>query len=356
MSTAAHESSTSAGILDWFPAELPPAQRVIGLFAAKWTIGALRPLVQLGVPDLLADGPVTAADLAARTGADADVLHRLLRAVATAGILREDPTTGAYALTEAAEGLRAGVAGGIREMFLFASDPMMWRPYENLLHTTRTGEPSFEHAFGETFFSYLRRHPDSAELFDRAMTQNRYPGTDRIFTEFDFSRFARIADVGGGRGQFLAEVLARHPGCTGAVCDRPEVVAGAEEEFAARGVSGRATAIGIDFFTEVPGGFDAYFIKHTLHNWGDKDAVRILRRVREAMGADRDARLLIVDMLLAGPGRFDLGKLTDVEMLAVLGGRERDRSGWNAVAGAAGFVPANEPEGGGLALLEYRVG
>lgn len=351
--TAEVDDAEISGVLAWFPLELPPRQRVLGLFVAKWVIGALRPLVQLKVPDQLAHGPRTADQLAAATGAEPDALYRALRCVAAAGILRER-ADGTFALTAASDGLRSDVDGSVRDMFLFTCDPMMWRPYEEMLHTVRTGEPAFDHVFGGSFFDFLRDNAGSAALFDRAMTQNHYPGTDRIFEQFDFSRFRRIADVGGGRGQFLAEVLSRHPGCTGAVCDQPQVVAEAKAEFERRAVADRASVVETDFFTEVPAGFDAYFVKHTLHNWNDRDAVRILERVRAAIGTDTGARLLIVDMLLAGPGEWDLGKLTDIEMMAALGGRERALPEWNRVAAAAGFALANDPVPGDLALLEYR--
>ncbi|MER6666872.1 methyltransferase [Amycolatopsis japonica] len=351
--TAVDDDSEVSDVFSWFPVELPARQRALGLFVAKWTIGALRPLVQLKVPDLLAAGPRTAAQLAAATGAEVDPLYRVLRCVAAAGILREE-ADGVFALTAAADGLRSDADGSVRDMFLFACDPMMWRPYEEVLHTVRTGTPAFDHVFGEPFFDFLRGNTGSAELFDRAMTQNHYPGSDRIFDRFDFSRFPRIADVGGGRGQFLAEVLSRHPGCTGAVCDQPQVVAEARAEFERRDVADRASVVETDFFAGVPDGFDAYFIKHTLHNWNDHDAVRILKRVRAAIGADTGARLLIIDMLLAGPGEWDLGKLTDIEMMVALGGRERGLPEWNQVAGAAGFTLANDPVPGDLALLEYR--
>ncbi|MFF4739514.1 methyltransferase [Streptomyces sp. NPDC001262] len=343
----------ASGVLSWFPVELPPQQRVLGLFVAKWAIGALRPLVQLRVPDLLADGSRTARDLAEETGAHADSLYRVLRCAAAIGVLRELPG-GLFALTPAGEGLRSGTPGSAREMFLFASDPMMWRPYEDVLHSVRTGAPSFEHVFGTSFFAYLEENPAGAELFDRAMVQNHYPGTDRIFEQYDFGRFPRIADVGGGRGQFLAEVLSRFPQCTGVLCDQPQVVAQAREEFERRGVAGRASVAETDFFTGLPSGCDAYFVKHTLHNWDDERAGTILRRVREAVGDDAGARLLIVDMLLTGPGEWDLGKLTDIEMMVALGGRERSRDEWNRLAAAAGFEPANDPAPGDLALLEYR--
>jgi hypothetical protein len=124
--------------------------------------------------------------------------------------------------------------------------------------------------------------------------------------------------------------------------------------FEASGVADRVTIVPADFFSGVPGDCDAYFIKHTLHNWGDDKATEILRRVREAIAGNDKARLLIVDMLLRGPGQWDIGKLIDVEALALLGGRERSRVEWDRITRLAGFAPANDPEPGDLVLLEYR--
>ncbi|MEV5753934.1 methyltransferase [Actinoallomurus sp. NPDC052308] len=336
-----------------FEVDLPPEKQVLALFAAKWTLGALRALVEAKVPDVLARGPRTAAEIGAETGTRADTLYRLLRAVAAAGILTEG-ADGRFALTAASTGLVSGAPDGIRDMFLFASDPMLWRPYENVAHSLRTGRPSFEEAFGMSFYEYTKANPAGGAVLDRAMQQNQYPATDVIFERFDFGRFGRIADVGGGRGQFLAEILRRHPHCTGVLADQPQTVADAKATFEDEDVAGRVTIVPTDFFVEVPGGCDAYFIKHTLHNWDDDKAELILRRIREAIGDDRDARLLIVDQLLRGPGEWDIGKLIDVEALAVLGGRERGLDEWNRIAGAAGFTIANEPVPGNIALLEYR--
>ncbi|MEV4441049.1 ArsR family transcriptional regulator [Streptomyces sp. NPDC049577] len=350
--TAQDRTPEAAGMAGWFDPGLPPRQQVLGFVYAKWAVGALRAVVEVGVPDALADGPRTAAELGAATGTDADALRRVLRAVAAAGVL-EERADGRYALTPRSEGLVSGAEGGIRDMFLFATDPMLWRPYENLAHTLRTGEPAFVHAFGAPFYAYTKAHPDKAAVLDRAMLQNRYPGMDRIFDEFDFGRFRRIADVGGGRGHFLAEVLRRHPGTTGVLADQEHTVAEAKELFDEAGLTDRVTIVPTDFFAGVPAGCDAYFIKNTLHNWDDDKAVLILRSIREAVG-DTDARLLIVENLLRGPGEWDIGKLIDVESLAVLGGRERGREEWNRVTAAAGFAPANDPVPGDVALLEYR--
>ncbi|MFI0349053.1 methyltransferase [Actinomadura sp. 9N407] len=341
------------GDVSLYDPDLPPRQQVLGLFYAKWTLGALRAVVELRVPDVLAEGPRTVAEIAAETGADADLLSRVLRAVAATGAL-EERADDSFALTPLTAGLVTGAPDGIRDMFLFASDPMLWRPYEHVAHTVRTGETAFQHSFGMTFYEYLKAHPAKAALFDRAMLQNRYPATDRIFAGYDFGRFRRIADVGGGKGQFLAEILRRHPGCTGVLVDQPQTVADAKETFEAAGLADRVTIAPSDFFTEVSAGCDAYFIKHTLHNWDDRKAALLLRSVRTAIGADRNARLLIVDQLLHGPGAWDIGKLIDIEAMSVIGGRERDRREWDRIAALADFAPTGDPRPGSLALLEYR--
>jgi ubiquinone/menaquinone biosynthesis C-methylase UbiE len=340
-------------VLGWLPASLPPHQRVLGLFWAKWLIGAVRAFIVLGVPDILANGPRTAADISGLADADQDAMYRLLRALAAAGFL-DETDDGVFALTRYGAGLVSGTEGGVGDMFLFASDPMLWRPYEDVAYAVRTGTSSFGHVFDMSFYKYVETNQAARDVFDRAMRQNRYPAVDRIFDKFNFGQFRRIADVGGGQGQFLAEVLRRHPAVTGVLADQPSALAEAKRVLEDGGVADRVTIVPTDFFTEVPSGCDAYFVKHTLHNWDDQRAELILRRIREAIGDDSKARLLIVDQLLRGPGEWDVGKLIDIESLTVLGGKERSQADWNRIAAAAGFMPANEPEPGELALLEYR--
>jgi SAM-dependent methyltransferase len=321
--------------------------------SVKWILGALRALVEVQVPDALADGPLTVGEIAAATNTHTDSLYRLLRAVAATGILTES-ADGRFALNPLSSGLAAGADGGIRDMFLFATDPMFWRPYENLAHTARTGKTAFSDAFDMSFYDYLKANPDSAALFNRAMVQNHWPLTDQIIAEFDFGRFSRIADIGGGKGQFLAQILRLHPASTGVLADQPHTVAEAAEILARAGVADRVTVVPTDFFVEVPAGCDAYFVKHTLHNWDDAEAELILHRIREAMADNSSARLLVLDQVLRGPGEWDNGKLIDVEAMAVIGGRERNRDEWHRIASAAGFEPVTDPQGGDLTLLEYR--
>jgi hypothetical protein len=171
-----------------------------------------------------------------------------------------------------------------------------------------------------------------------------------VAAAYDFSPFRRIVDVGGGNGALLAGILKANPALTGVVFDLAEVVARAGEQLRDLGLSGRCEIIGGDFFKEVPGGGDAYLLKHVIHDWNDERATAILRSCRRAM--DAEARLLIVEGVY--PPRIDQSDesrgaaANDVNMLVCTGGRQRSEAGFRALFDAAGFrltriVPTEMP-------------
>jgi hypothetical protein len=75
-----------------------------------------------------------------------------------------------------------------------------------------------------------------------------------------------------------------------------------------------------DFFTYVPGA-DIYLLKHILHDWNDREAVRILERCREAMRPG--GRVIVIERLVGEIGEPGLAPLTDLNMMVLLTGRER---------------------------------
>ena len=69
---------------------LPPRARLlhlVGGFMLTQTIGAV---VRLGVPDLVAERPRSAAELAEAVEVDPDALRRALRALASVGVFVEE--------------------------------------------------------------------------------------------------------------------------------------------------------------------------------------------------------------------------------------------------------------------------
>jgi hypothetical protein len=309
-------------------------------------------VVKLGVPELLREGPRPTAALAAATGAEPGTLYRLLRALASLGILVEDEQR-RFALAPAGELLRDGVPGSLRGSALFYGEPWCWQAFGGLLESVHSGTTPFVHVHGAGFFDYLARHADAAEAFHEHMLALTGQDAAAITAAYHFGGLGRIVDVGGGHGALLAAILRAHPGAQGVLFDRPSVVEGAREFLGAEGLADRCDLVGGSFFDDVPAGGDAYLLKDVLHDWEDEPAVAILRACRSAAGPA--ARLLVVERLIPPGAAPAPGKLTDVIMLVLTGGRERTEAEYRALLEAGGFALTRVVSTGSpMSILEAR--
>ena len=305
---------------------------------------AIGAFARLGVADALAEGPSTPAELAARLGADQRSLARLLEATLEAGLF-EAQGDGRYALTPLGRLLRGDVEGSLRRLAIVSTDEWRWRAYGHLAHAVRTGEPGFVPAHGCRFWEYLAGHPAEAASFNETMSRISAARDAVLAGAYDFGDVQRLVDVGGGHGGLLCAVLARHPHLQGVVFDLPGVAAGARERLLEAGLAERCEVVAGDFLEAVPTGGDAYLLSWILHDWDDETALRILRNCRAAM--KDDARLLVVELVVPAaddpvpaPGVTRLVKQTDLEMLAVVGGRERTAVEFGELFAQAGFTLA----------------
>ncbi len=314
------------------------------------TTQALLVVVELGVPDLLADGPRSSAELAAETGSDEPSLYRLLRALAALGVLREDRDRH-FSLSAMGEPLRSNSPESLAAWIRFVGRDYHRAAWAQLEHSVRTGEDAMTHTLGRSVWEYRADHPDEAEIFDRAMTDLTRASMRELVAGYDFTRFGTVVDVGGGHGGFLAAILRAAPGAHGVLFDLPHVVGGAHALLEEVGVFDRTEIVAGSFFDSVPEGGDAYTLKSIIHDWDDEDAVRILRTCRAAMGPD--ARVLLVERDLGAPNEAPGAKLSDLNMLVVLGGRERTRDEYAALFQRSGLAFLGEtPTSSGFSVFE----
>jgi hypothetical protein len=311
---------------------------------------------ELGIADRLADGAKTGESLAAETETHAPSLHRLLRALASLGVL-DETEPGRFALTPLGAQLRRDAPDSVRSLaMLFGSGPA-WRCWGELRHCLRTGETAMRHLYGMGAFEYFAAHPEEATIFNAAMAENTRQVGRALVAAYDFSRLRSIVDVGGGNGTLMAAILAAAPALRGVVFDLPGVGAEAPRQLAAAGVATRCQVVAGDFFRSVPDGADAYILKHIIHDWDDEQSLAILRNCRDAIAAS--GRLLVVERVL--PARVDAmphhrqATMLDMLMLAVTGGRERTEAEYRALFAAAGFelariLPLAETDG--FSLIE----
>ena len=288
----------------------------------------------LGIADLLANGPRTCEDLAVACDANRDALYRLLRALASVGVLREYDGRH-FALTPLGDCLRTDAPEPVGPWAAFVGEPSHWQAWGALEHSVRTGENAFHHVHGIDSWTFRRDHPELSASFDRAMTSLSRQVAAAVISAYDFGRFHTIVDVGGGNGAFLATILARYPVVRGILFDQPHVVAGAQSLLEAAGVVDRCDIVAGSFFESVPDGGDAYILKAILHDWEDERATGILRTCREAMGDG--TTLLVVERELGPPNGAPDGKFSDLNMLVGPGGRERTAEELATLFLAAGF-------------------
>ena len=295
-----------------------------GILAAQ----AIHVASKLRIPDLLASGPKTIAELASKCGAHPPTLERLLRALASLEMFAPTPD-GRFRNTPLTEVLRTDHPQSRRDGALFLPAPFLWRPLGELYESVRTGEPTFPVIFGQRFFEYLADHPEDASLFNSVMTQGI--AAPAVLAAYDFSRFERLVDVGGGQGALLRDILAATPSLQGVLFDLPQVVAGASEVLKGD-LGARSQIVGGNFFDSVPGGADAYLLKGVLHDWPDDDAVSILRNTRAAIRPDGTLLLIenIVDSAERPAGLMDL-------LMLVVGGRERSEADFRSLLDCTRF-------------------
>lgn len=315
-------------------APMEVAQQLHRLITGHQLAQAVHVAARLGLSDLLADSPRTAAELAESTAADPRSLARLMRVLVAAGLyVRVEGER--FACTELGDAFRSEVPRSVAGWARMVGRPFHWRAYGELEYCVRTGENGFEQAHGVPLWEYLTEHPDEQELFDGAMTALSRVTADSVAEAYDFGRFSTVVDVGGGRGLLLAVILARHPSIDGVLLDRPEVVSGAQALLSAAGVAERCVVVGGSFFEAVPENGDAYILKSVIHDWADAEAIEILRTCRRAMPPH--GRLLLVEQLLDLSPDAVRTALSDLTMLVMAGGQERTTSEYGALLAAAGF-------------------
>ena len=309
-----------------------PAQLIVDLGFGFILSGALATAAELRIADHLEQGPKSPEALAAELGVHAQSLYRVLRLLASVGVFAEDEG-GRFQLTPAADLLREGAPGSLRDAVLMLTQKIFWAPTGELTATVRTGQNPFDRIFGKPFFDYLEEDAAAGATFHRGMSGLSDMENPAIAGSYDFTGVGKVIDVGGGHGGFLIEILKASPDVRGVLFDHGHVLRGSR--LASAGFAARSEVVEGDFFKAVPPGGDAYVLKRILHDWSDDVCVTILRNCREAMA--EGGRVLVVDTVIPRGNAPHGGKILDVMMMASLPGRERTEQDFQQLFTRAGL-------------------
>jgi hypothetical protein len=319
---------------------IPPQIQLYQMGTGHYLSRALGLATKLCIPDCLRSGPRHYSEVAAELGAHPPSLNRVMRLLASAGIFDEQ-AGGKFSLTPLGDLLRSDAPGSMRAAVLLFAGEAIQASWAELEYCVKTGQPAFRKLSpdAKSAFDGLR-DPQAATNFDEAMAAFSAQTALALIAAYDFSKFKKLADIGGGNGALLIGILKVNPSLQGIVFDQPPSAERAAKRIAQAGVEARCEAVGGDFFREVPRGAGAYLLKHIIHDWNDDDAIAILKTCHCAMDGT-DAKLLLVEGVY--PERIDQSlesrgaTFNDVNMLVSTGGRQRSEAEFRALYQSAGF-------------------
>lgn len=313
---------------------LPPPLAMLQMISGFWVSRTIYIAAKLGLADLIAQGPRTAEDLAAQTGTHARSLYRVLRALASLGIFKEE-ADGRFSQTQLSETLRSEVPGSMRWAAMVELGQEHFPAWGNVMHSVKTGEIAFDNLYKQDVWAYYAQTPDDAQTFNRSMSGFTQVVNQAVLAGYDFSNIGKLVDVAGGVGSLLSNVLQAHPTIRGVLFDLPHVIAEAGPFFEQAGCADRCELVSGDFFQSVPEGGDVYMMKWIIHDWDDEKSITILRNIHQAMKAD--GRLLLLETVVPAGNEPHWSKFLDLNMMVMTGGCERTEAEFDALLQAAGF-------------------
>jgi C-methyltransferase len=318
------------------PTAPPPSMRLRELVFGAACAAALRAAARLGVADALGDGPMAVADLAAAVKTEPGPLRRLLRALSCYGVFaeRED---GTIAHTDMSRLLREDDPHSLRYITLWCTEPWTWDAWPRLDEAVRTGRNVVENLYGKEFFDYLNEDaPESADVFNRAMTTSSKQSAREVAELLDLSGAKSVADIGGGQGHVVASLLEKYPSMRGTLLDLPRVVENADPRLRPGGsLADRVRIVPGDCREAIPVQADVYIIKNILE-WDDESTARCLRNVIEAGGPK--ARVVVIENLVDDTPSMRFSTAMDLLLLLNVGGAKHTTDSMVGRLTAAGLV------------------
>jgi hypothetical protein len=321
----------------------PPPFRLVQISSSFWQSRALYVVARLDIATVLADGELSAEEIAVRVHAQPDATHRLMRMLAAMGVF-EEVTPRRFRNNKLSNCLREGHPQSVRPMILMHNSPEMSRPwFEQLEQAVSSGGIPFLLTHGQELYAYQDAHPEFDALFAKAMDSVEALAGDSFATDFDWSRFDRIIDVGGSKGSKSLAILKRHPHLKALVVDRAQVIVGAAEYWQGRedaALLQRISYTAGDVLASVPqaqGSRDIYLLSAVLHGFGDEECIAALRNLAAA-SKGAGAVIAVMEMVMPDAQADMASAAFDMQMFMATRGRERTLAEWQRLFGKSGVV------------------
>jgi acetylserotonin N-methyltransferase len=292
--------------------------------------------VSLGIFEMLAAGPATAMEIAARLASDPEATERLLEACAGLGLLRREGA--AFANTDVSTVYLVPESELCLNGYIQSSNDVTLPMWSHLEDAVREGSNRWRQTFGFAGPLFDSFFPTAAKMRTFIMGMHGFGvlSSPAVVRAFDLGGFRRIVDLGGATGHLTIAACECYPNLRGVVFDFEKVLAIAREQIAKSPARDRIECAPGDFFQGDLPQADLYAMGRILHDWPPDKVEVLARKVYEQLPPG--GALLLAEKLLdddkLGPVPAQMQSLN---MLVCTEGKERSLAEYRALLTAAGF-------------------
>ena len=345
MPTSASSSSAQAPVV--------PPFKLMEQITAYRTSQCIRVLVELGIPALLEHEALSLSELSGKTGTRPELLERILDHLVNEDVIGKD-CQGRFIASPVTCFLAPDHHQSLHNWVTCELDPLLWRSWEKLVEQLRSGTTAFDLTHGAAFFEWHARDSAAQKRFDDQMSNASRGIGSMVVKEMKFPEGARVMDIGGGNGAFLAQLLETNPGVEGILFELPRTDKALDPAFEKMQRAGRARVEHGSFFDCVPTGADAFLFSRVFHDFNDEAAAAILANTKRVLTGSE--QLFLIDIMADEKNGGARTSSQDVFMLTQLGGRERSSSEYMTLLSQNGFETVNvTPTASPVSILEFRV-
>ncbi|WP_026197217.1 methyltransferase [Sciscionella marina] len=314
--------------------DLGAAREILRIARAFSESKVLHTAVDIDLFDTLADsGPLTEEQIRARLGLHARLTQDFLDALFAIGLLERNGDR--YGNSDMAReflttGARHSLCGLVRN-----STIQHYPAWGRLTEALRSGNPVSDGIGGRNAFAEKLSDPKLAEPFLDSMDAHNSTTADRLTECVDWSRYHRIVDAGGARGNVAATIVSAEPHLNATVFDIPALESYFTEHMKLLGTTGRVSFQAGDFFTDPFPRTDVVIFGHVLHDWAPQERQTLLQRAYPAI--EPGGAVIVYDQMLDAERRDAQKILTSLNVRVMReGGSEystQDCARWATEAG-----------------------
>ena len=189
-------------------------------------------------------------------------------------------------------------------------------PFWNFLEEgLKRGTPQNEIRTGEaSLFEKIYSDMDKTREFVNAMSGAQAGNFITFSTQFDFSAYNTLCDIGGAGAQLSAQVVSHNPHMKCISYDLPPVGPIALENISKMGVADKVEVRSGDFFKDSFPHADIITMGNILHDWGTADKKTLISKAYDAL--PKGGALVVIENIIDNERRENaFGLMMSLNML-----------------------------------------